>query len=260
MEDYENEDYKIRCYNSYGHYTDYVKNVLHNKKKVDSRFKNKYFKSYLIKYFFHKYNLFLEDQENTDLKNELKEITNLITDYLNDYIRKPQQIISYDKKTESYNALDLVTNTKYVCFKNYAVLDFDVNKNGFTTKEEIVDYLDNNEILKNTYYYRQETKNGFHVILLDKRREYNDFDNFLFLMQFKSDIYYNFFSYMRGYCIRINKRENDYKGLLFDDENKRILVGFNSNKKNNSTAINTMMLNFLFMEAENIRKEDLKDQ
>lgn len=182
-----------------GFYDSFINTIIKQNYKINIKYYNKYFKSFLIKLFINNY------YNNICINDEFY----LLSIYLKYYLKKPQQLI--EDNDEYYIALDMVTNTKYICFKSFCVIDFDVNKNNFENKDDIINYINQLDILKNICYYIVETFNGYHLYLLDEERQYDDFQSFKFIMKFNSDIYYKFYCYLRGYSIRLNLKNNhDY--------------------------------------------------
>ena len=182
-------------------YTSFIQNIQHDSdhsQLQEKKYLNKYFKNYLLKFFFDKYT------DKTAVK-EKEILLSMITNYLKSYINKPQRIIKDEE--DYYVAVDMRTNTKYICFKDLCVLDFDISEYQFTSKCEILEYLEENELLQDIPYMRVETRNGYHIYLMDTPRSYDSLETFDFLLQFKSDIFYKFYCYLRGFSIRLNKKE-----------------------------------------------------
>jgi hypothetical protein len=182
----------MKFYNSF---IELINKCINN--KYEKKYYNKYFRNYLLKYYESNY-------INNESNNEL--ITSMVN-YLIHYINKPQRLL--EDNDNYYVAIDLFTSIKYICFKDLCILDFDINKNNYTTKEEILNYINNNKILNEIVYYRVETPRGFHIYLMDKPRLYNNIETFHFLNNFESDIYYKFYCYMRGFSIRLSLKNND---------------------------------------------------
>jgi hypothetical protein len=189
-----------------GFYDNYVKEILYFDKEENKKYNNRYFRNYLINFFLKRYELYLKKEVE---ENEILELLEIVKDYLKRFMLKPQRVI--EDNEEYYIGKDIRTNTKYICFKNLCVLDFDINKNNFKKKEEILEYIERNELLKEIPYNIIETRNGYHIYILDKKRLYNDIETFKFLMNFESDIYYKFYCIIRGYSIRLNKKEGEEK-------------------------------------------------
>jgi hypothetical protein len=181
---------------------------------LDKKYYNIHFKNYILNYF-------NDNFEITNKREENNKLIILVYNYLIVYLNKPQRLLK--DNSNYYIAIDLLTNIKYICFKNFCILDFDINKNNFTNKNDILEYLDNNKLLNNLVYYRVETERGYHIYLLDKPRLYSDIDTFYFLNNFESDIYYKFYCYIRGFSIRLSFKDNDnyiYKSIKLINKNK----------------------------------------
>lgn len=196
-------------------FNSFLKNIQNDNNIIlDKKYYNIYFKNYILNYFNDNFKITNEREENNKL-------IILVYNYLIVYLNKPQRLLK--DNSNYYIAIDLLTNIKYICFKNFCILDFDINKNNFTNKNDILKYLDNNKLLNNLVYYRVETERGYHIYLLDKPRLYSDIDTFYFLNNFKSDIYYKFYCYIRGFSIRLSFKDNDnyiYKSIKLINKNK----------------------------------------
>lgn len=191
-----------------GFYTSFIQNIQYDTEHnqiQERKYYNKHFKSYLLKFFLDKYNdnEFLEDK---------KILLSMMTDYLKPLINKPQQLIKDEQ--DYYVAIDMRTNTKYICFEELCVLDFDVSEYKYQTKDEIVSYLDQHPLLQDIPYMRVETRNGYHIYLMDKPRPHNSIETIDFLLRFDSDIFYKFYCYLRGYSIRLNKKQQNEEKLF----------------------------------------------
>lgn len=173
---------------------------------IDKKYYNVYFRNFLLNYF----NVNFKNNNQYDIQeinNNNNKLIEIISNYLITYLNKPQRLLK--DNSDYYIAIDMITNTKYICFKDFCILDFDINKNNFSSKEEILNYIDNNDILNKLIYYRVETERGYHIYLLDKPREYSDLNTFYFLNNFDSDVYYKFYCYLRGFSIRLSFKDSD---------------------------------------------------
>jgi len=189
-------------------YSSFIKNIQHDTEHnqiQEKKHYNKYFKGYLLKFFLDKYT-------NNEFAEDKQILLSMMTDYLKPLINKPQKLVKDDG--EYYVAVDMRTNTKYICFKDMCTLDFDVSEYKYKTKAEILEYLDNHPLLQDIPYMRVETRNGYHVYLMDKPRPHNSIDTMDLLLQFDSDIFYKFYCYLRGYSIRLNKKEANEDNLF----------------------------------------------
>jgi len=196
-------------------FNSFLKNIQNDNNIIlDKKYYNIHFKNYILNYFNDNFKI-------TNKREENNKLIILVYNYLIVYLNKPQRLLK--DNSNYYIAIDLLTNIKYICFKNFCILDFDINKNNFTNKNDILEYLDNNKLLNNLVYYRVETERGYHIYLLDKPRLYSDIDTFYFLNNFESDIYYKFYCYVRGFSIRLSFKDNDnyiYKSIKLINKNK----------------------------------------
>ena len=199
-------------------YKDFIDNIQNeNNIMINKKYYNNYFKNYLIKYFQKNFTNIINDDNN-------EIYIDILCIYLKVYLNKPQRLLEDNK--DYYIAIDMLTNTKYICFKNFCILDFDINKNNFTIKNDILEYINNNNFLNNVPYYIIESERGFHIYLLDEERAYNSIETFYFINNFNSDDIYKFYCYLRGYSIRLSLKEGDtylYKNIKLVKKNKKII-------------------------------------
>jgi hypothetical protein len=143
-------------------------------------------------------NFFIKTEKNITYEHII-----MLSDGLKNYIKKPQRVL-YDKK-DYYVAIDLNTNLHYICFRNIAMIDIDLHFH--ETKDQVLKDL----ILKlkeyNDTYYIDETLNGFHIYILNKYMNHNDKETIEYLLNFKCDIKYIICTYLRGFCVRLNKKD-----------------------------------------------------
>lgn len=196
----------------------FLDNIQNEKNIVDNnnKYYNTFFRSFILENFKNKYNN-LDNNSNDDKINDI----NIIYNFLIPYLNKPQRLLI--DHNEYYVAIDMLTNTKYICFKDLCILDFDINKNNYHTKEDILNYINNNSILKNIAYYRIETERGYHLYLVDKPRLYSKIETFNFINQFNCDDYYKFYCFIRGFSIRLSFKTNDnyiYKNIKLINNKK----------------------------------------
>lgn len=196
-------------------YDVFVHRILHSRIPTDKRMKNTYFRSYLMKQLLSRCDQVV--QENTQDTQDayepyLKELANAMTPL----IRKPQHLI--ESTTDYYVAWDMYTTTKYICYRSLACLDFDCNKNGFQTKDEILSHLATLAFLVDCPSVRIETTNGYHLFLLDRPREHTDTEWIRQMLMFGVDPYYVIYCYVRGYSIRLNPKKKDTMEMNMENE------------------------------------------
>lgn len=185
-----------------GFYQYFLDHVYHNQSiQYDYRMRNFYFRKYLI-------NKLCKEDENFEMN--LSQISNFVLPS----IRKPQHCIL--SKEEYYVAWDMYTKTKYICYRELMCIDFDVGKESFETKQEIVEYVNQHPLLSSLPTMQVETRNGYHVFLLDKPRQHNDPKMIQFMLQFNVDPYYAVYCYLRGYSIRVNPKNYKQDNIVFE--------------------------------------------
>lgn len=177
----------------------FFKNPYKNEDVIDTRMSNPYFRKFCIHT--------LNHYRNHNQRKDFFELVEYILNSLKHKIRKPQQLLFDDD--EYYVAIDCSTHTKYICYKSLCILDFDVGKSGFETKQDIYKYIKQHEILNTIPYFLTETQNGIHIYLLDKPRDYNDPETLWFITQFRCDFYYSLYCYLRGFSIRLSLKDNE---------------------------------------------------
>lgn len=132
------------------------------------------------------------------LKEKLK---NLSLAYIK-YIQKSQRLL-YNHK-DYYIAVDLYTNLHYICYKNVLMIDIDTIHFNITYNDLLIK-LDELE-----YSYRiYKSLNGYHVFITNKYFNYYSNETLDLLLKYNCDINYVICVYLRGFCVRINKKKYD---------------------------------------------------
>lgn len=85
-------------------------------------------------------------------------------------------------------------------------MDIDI-KGPKGTNKDLEDILKN----YNDTFYVDETMNGYHIFVLNRRSSYNDPETINYMINFgnenfKCDIKYILCVYLRGFCVRLNKK------------------------------------------------------
>ena len=138
-----------------------------------------------------------------------------ISPFLINKIKKEQQLI--ETNDDYYIARDITDNTIYICYKNLLMIDID-------NEIDIQKYLHNNESTKNMSFDIYKTKNGYHVFCISHQFNYKTQKAIEFMINNLSDFYYTCFTFIRGWCVRLNKKftETDdkiYKHVCIIDNN-----------------------------------------
>jgi len=160
---------------------------------------------------FHK--SFLNILQNKDpLQNcetKQKTITYFTINNSEDIIKLAPQLISGVKRDQNliktrddyYVARDSLTNTVYICFKHLLTIDID-------TEIDINDVLQHFSKIPETFRI-YKSKRGFHVYCTSRNFDYRSKDSVDFMFNNMCDAYYCVYSYIRGYCTRLNNKFND---------------------------------------------------
>lgn len=112
-------------------------------------------------------------------------------------IKREQFLI--ETTPDYYISRDSKTNTVYMCFKELLMLDFD------NTSLEQLSVLESLPLAFKIY----RTTKGYHAFCISKKFEYRNKDTVEFMLKFKEigvDIDYIRFCYLRGFCVRLNKK------------------------------------------------------
>jgi hypothetical protein len=116
-------------------------------------------------------------------------------------IYKPQVLIK--DNPEYYIARDILTNTVYICYKHLLVLDIDNYKlDSNVSDNDILLYLSTLNKVFDIY----KTSNGYHAFCISNTFDYNTLETLEYMNTHKSDKFYNIYSHLRGFCVRLNKK------------------------------------------------------
>ena len=134
---------------------------------------------------------------------------------------RPQRL--FIDKEDFYVACDMITNTYYICYKNLMMIDIDFYKNKDQDKEYIIEQFEKDN---NNCWKLYLTRNGIHAFLVSKKINYHSDESLQLMLNFKRqkyttdekniddtlcDFYYILYSYIRGFCVRLNKKKDEEK-------------------------------------------------
>ena len=121
-------------------------------------------------------------------------------------VKRKQFLIKTNK--DYYIARDSKTNTVYICFKNLLMIDIDklpkeINDKSIEEQNSyIIEYFS-----KLPYSFRiYKSKRGYHVFCTSYKFNYRSRESVDFMLSNMSDPYYCMYSYIRGYCVRLNRK------------------------------------------------------
>lgn len=133
-----------------------------------------------------------------------------LASFLRSKMIRPQELCHDDD--DYYIAIDRMTSTVYLCYRTLLMVDIDFYKNGKEGKEYTVD-----ELMQQIKDYSQDkytfavykTRNGLHAFLISEENSYKDDKSLQIMLDLNCDFYYIIYSYLRGWSVRLNKKEND---------------------------------------------------
>jgi hypothetical protein len=118
---------------------------------------------------------------------------------------KKQQVL-IETTPDYYIAQDTVDNTIYICYKNLMVIDID------DKLKNVVNHFS----LKKESFSIFSSRNGYHVFCISKKVDYRDKETISFMIDNFCDFYYSIHTYIRGFCVRLNKKfDEDENGLPY---------------------------------------------
>ena len=129
-------------------------------------------------------------------------------------IRKPQRLLHDDE--DYYVAIDSMTDTYYVCYRQLLMIDIDFYKD-LATPESIIElfkeYCMRHPGVRFKLY---KSRNGLHGFLISHRSDYTNEETLALQLELQSDFYYVVYSYLRGWSVRLNKKATDTKDELYE--------------------------------------------
>ena len=134
------------------------------------------------------------------------------------YVIKPQRCL-YECENY-YIAVDLVTNIYYMCMKNILMIDVDFNKTNFKTMDDILNNLKIYSQNTGDSYIIYKSRNGAHIFVTNRTFDYKSREAIEYMYNFGCDFNYICFAYIRGWSVRLNRKdENDMLYKYIDEIN-----------------------------------------
>lgn len=125
-------------------------------------------------------------------------------------ILKPQRLLV--DNDDYYVAIDLFTNTYYICYRDLMMIDIDRYKHIDKDNQDI-DILDEikNKLKKYTEFFFRiyASRNGYHIFLINKSMDYKSDQSIQLMSDLGCDFYYIVYSYLRGWSVRLNKKKGE---------------------------------------------------
>lgn len=121
-------------------------------------------------------------------------------------ILKPQQLLIDNE--DYYIAIDMLTNTYYICYRNLMMIDCDNYKFEGDIIATLVKY-------PHLYFRIYQSRNGYHVFILNKSFDYKSDESIELMINLHCDFYYTVYTYLRGWCVRLNKKRPEQEDILY---------------------------------------------
>jgi hypothetical protein len=136
-----------------------------------------------------------------ELKNQNKTDCSLLHKFQVISMNKPQRILKDSK--DFYVAVDVFTNTLYVCFRNLLMVDLD-------EPLELKDVIQLASRSLNAFMIHK-TKKGWHIFDVSKDwdGDYASKESRNVMKSMKCDANYIQYAIVRGWCVRLNKKSNE---------------------------------------------------
>lgn len=124
-------------------------------------------------------------------------------------IQKPQRCLVEHK--DYYIAVDMYTNTKYMCYRNLAMIDIDLYKMPVIGEQELFNYWQKITVEYSIVLKVFRSTGGLHLFLVDRKRNYRAKETLELMLQFKADFNYIIYCYLRGWSVRLSHKESEDK-------------------------------------------------
>ncbi|GAH03571.1 unnamed protein product, partial [marine sediment metagenome] len=181
-------------------------------KKLEEKLKNHVFRKYVL------------DKLGKNVRT-----TKMIAPVIMPHMLRPQRL--FIDKDDFYVACDMMTNTYYICYKYLMMIDVDFYKltDIDDEKNNIISQFEHDI---NNCWKLYSTRNGIHAFLVSKKIDYHSDESVELMLSFTRnihtelkndanndekeseklcDFYYVLYSYLRGYCVRLNRKKDEEK-------------------------------------------------
>ena len=148
-----------------------------------------------------------------ETEDQNMELVVLLSQSVINSMKKPQRLLHDDE--DYYIAIDLFTNTYYICYRCLMMIDIDYYKSDHN-KQDIIKTIEAYcqeypEVLFRLY----SSRNGVHAFLISNKMDYKSPDTINTMLRLGSDFYYTVYTYIRGWSVRLNKKEKDTDNILY---------------------------------------------
>lgn len=116
-------------------------------------------------------------------------------------VQREQELL--ETNNNYYIARDSKTNTIYMCFKNLLMIDIDCKDVPFLNDNFVMEYFSD---FKDKCFAIYKSNAGYHVFCVSHEFDYRDPCTVQFMLENFCDLFYCIFSYIRGFCVRLNRK------------------------------------------------------
>jgi len=205
----------------------------------------------------------LDNSENITLTLETADDIIKSAGYFIKGIKREQELLNTN--IHYYVAKDKLTNTIYICFRNLLMIDIDIDKinvdeqnKNHITDEFIIDYFSK----KKESFRIYKSINGYHIFCTSKKFKYRSKESIEFMLNNMCDKYYCMYSYLRGFCVRLNRKFNEIDEN--PDKNKtckiyKLLAVINKNNELPEQKKRLELMDRLLMKYKNVYNLNLAE-
>ena len=86
-------------------------------------------------------------------------------------------------------------------------------------------------------FFIYESRNGIHIFCMSHEKDYTNLNHIKFMLDMKCDFFYSLYAHIRGWCVRLNKKENEYVHEEKDDNSTIHKKRMRIKKNKNSAAV-----------------------
>jgi hypothetical protein len=181
------------------------------------------------------------DLEKLNEIKSCKDVIHMASQFIHG-VKRQQTLIK--SSNDYYIARDHVTNTIYICYKHLLTIDIDNPEIDLVTlKQKLIQIPETFRIYK--------SNRGYHIYCTSKLFDYRSKQSVEFMLDNFCDPYYCIYSYIRGYCTRLNNKF-EYEGIQIYEyiekvgtkhENERLLHLINVMERYSKKYKNDINLN-----------------
>lgn len=179
-----------------------------------------------------------ENRELVTKKGKSAEVVAKLAENITRVVCKPQRLLHDDPNY--YIAIDMATNTYYICYKNLMMIDIDFYKdltwtadqhetNSKVNANQVLDKLAWYSFTKDLGFMIYKSKGGLHVFVTSSEQNYKDLESIQLMLDVGCDFYYAVYSHVRGWSVRLNRKikedvmKYDYIDTIGENHNEELV-------------------------------------